>query len=130
MVRTLHFHCPGPDFHPWLGKLDSATPAVQTKERKEEGNEKASFTTAPSPHEGHSSSLQVHQIHVWIMSHSLQEEGWRPGQGQLRADQRPLNGSAQGSEGKPGGNQGSGGKKRQRKVFRKRKLTKRVLEGL
>lgn len=65
------------------------------------------------------------------MSYSLQEgEVWSSRQGQLRADQRLLNGSAQGSEGKPRGSQGSGGKKRQRRVFRKQKLTKRVLEGL
>lgn len=41
-----------------------------------------------------------------------------------------MNGSAQGSEGKCGAGQGSGKKKRQRRVFRKWELTKRVLEGL
>lgn len=41
-----------------------------------------------------------------------------------------MNGSARGSEGKCGAGQRSGKKKRQRSVFRKWELTKRVLEGL
>ena len=41
-----------------------------------------------------------------------------------------MKGSAQGSEGQCGAGQGGGKKKRQRRVFRKWELTKRVLEGL
>ena len=114
----------------WGSEIPQDRQCRPKKERRKR-TRKPALPGPPLPTRAMGSSLRVHQIHVWIMSYSLQEgEGWSPRQGQLRADQRLLNGSAQVSEGKPGGSQGSGGKKRQRRVFRKQKLTKRVLEGL
>ena len=38
MVRTLHFHCWGPRFDPWLGNQD-LTSCVATKVREKGGRE-------------------------------------------------------------------------------------------
>ena len=40
VVRTLGFHCRGPGFYPWSGKLRSHKPSSQKKKKKERRKER------------------------------------------------------------------------------------------
>ena len=36
VVRTLHFHCQGPGFNPWLSNKDPASSTVEPKKKKKQ----------------------------------------------------------------------------------------------